>query len=202
VFNELLIRPHYDWQGTGGVNTDDEFIEPYNVGPSPVNLSGWSLDDLPDAGISPFELPGRTIPPGNFAVFFRSKTHIALNDTGDTVRLLDPSGNVIDSISSLRIRSSNLSYGRLPDGSSRLAYGLWPTARKPNLQFVEALKYVRNEKRVICPDAGQGALRVPRTLRPAIWSLPIRMSPQVKCPEFKDTFMIATLQNQPQSSSP
>ena len=29
VINEVLIRPHYDWEGAGGVTTADEFIELY-----------------------------------------------------------------------------------------------------------------------------------------------------------------------------
>lgn len=181
VINEVLIRPHYDWQGNGGVNPDDEFIELYNLGPFPVNLRGWALDDLPGAGSSPFELPGRTVPPGGFVVFFRSKTHIALNDTGDTVRLLDPSGNLIDSISYLGIRAPNLSYGRLPDGSGQLAYGLWPTARGPNLLFVDALQYVRNETRLICPPGAVGALRIPRVARPAVLDARPFAAPQLSC---------------------
>ena len=40
VINEVLIRPHYDWEGTGGVSPDDEFIELYNAGDLPVHLLG------------------------------------------------------------------------------------------------------------------------------------------------------------------
>ena len=137
VINEVLIRPRYDWEGTGGVTTADEFIELYNAGPLPVYLKGWFLDDVSGSGSKPYDLPGVTISPRGYAVFFRSKTKIALNDTGDTVRLLAPNGRVLDQISYLKIRAVNLSYGRFPDGSDNMRYGLWPTPRMPNLPFVE-----------------------------------------------------------------
>ena len=135
VINEMLIRPLHDREGTGGITTADEFIELYNAGPLPVYLKGWWLDDIAGGGSSPYDLPGVTIAPRGFVVFFRTKTKIALNDTEDTVRLLAPDGRTIDQISYLRIRAANLSYGRLPDGSDNVGYGLWPTPRMPNLPF-------------------------------------------------------------------
>jgi hypothetical protein len=139
VINEVLIRPHYDWEGTGGVSTADEFIEIYNHGPGPVWLRGWILDDISGSGSKPFALPGVTVDPHEFVVFFRSKTHIALNDTGDSVRLLAPNGRMVDKIQYLRVRAYNLSYGRLPDGSNAFAYGLWPTPGEANLLFEEPI---------------------------------------------------------------
>jgi hypothetical protein len=100
-------------------------------------LQGWQLDDLPEAGSNPYRIAGVTIAPGSFVAFFRTQTHIALNDSGDTVRLLAPNGHVVDEIRYLRVRAYNLSFGRLPDGSGRLVYGLWPTPRRPNLLFEE-----------------------------------------------------------------
>jgi hypothetical protein len=137
VINEVLIRPHYDWEGDGGMSTDDEFIEIYNRGPSTVNIRGWFLDDIPDGGSKPYELPSMKLHPGDFAVFFRSQTHIALNDTGDTVRLLAQNGRTINKIQYLKVRAYNLSYGRLPDGRKYLFYGLWPTPGGPNELFEE-----------------------------------------------------------------
>lgn len=179
VINEVLIRPHYDWEGAGGVTTADEFIELYNHGPFPVFLKGWFLDDISGGGSRPFELPGVTISVDGFAVFFRSRTRIALNDGGDSVRLLAPDGRVIDEISYLRVRAYNLSYGRLPDGSSRMAYGLWPTPGRANLLFVE--QELVNPAAppgapLSCPGGGLPWPRVPRLARhPAVarwmWAL-------------------------------
>ncbi|MGH2621396.1 MAG: lamin tail domain-containing protein, partial [Anaerolineales bacterium] len=139
VINEVLIRPRHDWEGTGGVTTADEFIELYNAGPMDVYLKGWWLDDSSGGGSNPFDLPGVTIPAHGYVVFFRTQTKIALNDTGDTVRLLAPDEQVIDEITYLSVRAANLSFGRLPDGSDHLSYGLWPTPRQPNLLFEEPI---------------------------------------------------------------
>ena len=160
VINEVLIRPHYDWEGAGEVSTGDEFIELHNLGPYPVFLRGWVLDDGEDIGSGPYTIPGITISPGGFATFFRTRTGIALNDSGDVVRLLGARGEVIDSIRYLRVRAYNLSYGRLPDGSSRLAYGLWPTPGRANLLFVEP-----TPPPILSPDCPQGGLPQPRLPR-------------------------------------
>ncbi len=165
VINEVLIRPRYDWEGTGGVNTGDEFIELYNLGPFPVNVRGWLLDDIAGGGSKPYALPGVTIDPHQFAVFFRSRTRVSLNDSGDTVRLLSPDGQILDEIRYLRVRAYNLSYGRLPDGSRHLKYGLWPTPGRPNILFIEPLPMAERIDSVLCPRGGVPEPRLPRQAR-------------------------------------
>ncbi len=137
VINEVLIRPHHDWNGNHRSNLNDEFIELYNLGPKTMRLVGWILDDLPDAGSSPFTIPPLSIKPGGYLVFFRVKTHISLNDSGDTVRLLAPDGTMVDEIRYLRVKAYNLSYGRMPDGNVYLNYQLWPTPGRANVFFYE-----------------------------------------------------------------
>ena len=165
VINEVLIRPRYDWEGTGGVTTGDEFIELYNAGPLPVYLKGWWLDDVANGGSKPYDLPGVTISPRGFAVFFHTKTKIALNDTGDTVRLMAPDGRTIDQISYLRVRAANLSYGRLRDGSDNLRYGLWPTPGMPNLLFEEPVAPVVSRFYFGLPCTGQSLTLLTRATR-------------------------------------
>ena len=137
VINEVLIRPHYDWNRSGEADVGDEFIELYNHGPAAVDLGGWILDDLAGGGAPPYALPHRIILPGKRIAFFRSQTGISLNDAGDVVRLMAPDGRLIDQIRYIRVRAFNLSYGRLPDGSPSFAYGLWPTPGAANVLFVE-----------------------------------------------------------------
>jgi hypothetical protein len=137
VINEVLIRPHYDWNRSGEADLGDEFIELYNHGPGAVNLSGWVLDDVLGGGARPFTLPSWILRPRERLALFHTQTHISLNDSGDTVHLFDPSGHLVDQIRFIRVKAYNLSYGRLPDGSSHFAYGLWPTPRCANVLFVE-----------------------------------------------------------------
>jgi hypothetical protein len=168
--NEVLIRPHYDWEGDGEADTGDEFIELYNHGGSPLFLGGWRLDDILDGGSRPYILPGVTLAPGDYVAFFRSRTHISLNDRGDSVFLLAPNGQIIDQIRYLRVRAYNLSYGRLPDGSDELSYGLWPTPGGPNVRFVEPASEPLGLWREVaypslCPNGGRPMPRLPRAAR-------------------------------------
>lgn len=163
--NEVLIRPHYDWNGDGEADTQDEFIEIHNLGPHAVDLDGWMLDDMDDGGSKPFFLPGVTIGVGERRAFFNAKTHIALNDGGDTVRLLAPDGHAVDEITYLKVRAYNLSFGRLPDGSKRLFYGLWPTPHEPNVLFVEPPPQPEIKYSSACPPGIERVMRLPRLAR-------------------------------------
>ena len=162
--NEVLIKPHYDWEGKGGVNTGDEFIELINIGPGTVFLKGWYLDDLPGSGSKPYKIRGFTLKPGSMMAFFNTRTHVTLNDSGDTVRLLDPNGNVVDEITYLRVSAYNLSFGRLPDGSGTLKYGLWPTPHEPNILFEEPF-IPETGLPVMCPNPGQPVTFLMRHVR-------------------------------------
>jgi hypothetical protein len=163
--NEVLIRPHYDWEGKGGVDTGDEFIELINLGPGQVFLKGWILDDVADGGSKPFKLPGITLKPGSIVAFFHTQTGITLNDSGDTVRLMKPDGTLAEEISYLKVTAYNLSYGRLPDGSGNLEYGLWPTPHEPNLLFEEPYIPITGTLPLICPPEESGRLHLTRHLR-------------------------------------
>ena len=86
--NEVYPRPT--------TTADDEFIELANTGVKTVNLSGWSIDDVADGGSSPYQLSG-SIQPGSFVTLSKTTSKITLNDSGDSVRLIQPSGLVLDS---------------------------------------------------------------------------------------------------------
>jgi hypothetical protein len=163
--NEVLIKPHYDWEGKGGVDTGDEFIELINIGPGTVFLKGWYLDDLPGSGSNPYKIRGFTLKPGSMMAFYNTSTHISLNDSGDTVRLLDPNGKVVDEITYLRVSAYNLSYGRLPDGSGTMKYGLWPTPHEPNILFEDPFIPANTGLPVKCPNLGQPITYLMRHVR-------------------------------------
>ncbi len=79
-----------------GSDTDQEFIELFSNHPSPIDLGGWQLDDN-DGGSKPHLIPaGTIIKPGQYLVFLRSQTKIALNNDQDAVRLFSPTGLMVD----------------------------------------------------------------------------------------------------------
>jgi len=88
--NEVYPRP--------GTSTNDEFIELINLSDKVVNLNGWSIDDVVGKGSSPFELDGLTLPAKGYLTLYKTQTKITLNDSGDEVHLLMPTGIELDVI--------------------------------------------------------------------------------------------------------
>jgi hypothetical protein len=87
---------------------DAEWIELYNAGNEPFDLSGWKLDD-DEGGSRPYKIPeGTTIAPGQFLVFKKEQTKLALNNTYDSARLLDPDGEIF----------FETSYDEVPEGAA------------------------------------------------------------------------------------
>jgi cardiolipin synthase len=108
VINEFLPAPRTAFS--------EEWVELFNPGVALVDLGGWALDDSAGGGSKPFVIPnGTLIGAGGFLVLYNSTTQLALNNDGDTVRLLDPSGTVTDTYSYDSSRYDT-SFGRFPDG--------------------------------------------------------------------------------------
>lgn len=85
IINELLPHPED--------GTDFEFIELYNNSEDEVDLGGWILSD----GVTNFPIPlGIKISPFGYLVFYKTETKISLNDSGDTIQLFFPNGEVAD----------------------------------------------------------------------------------------------------------
>jgi hypothetical protein len=132
--NEVLPAPYaIDWNGDGVPNQDDEYVELYNAGAEPVDLGGWQLDDRANTGTNPFTIPtGRLIEPGGFVLFFRSETHVALNNTGsEEVRLLAPDGHVVETFT-FSDPLVDWSYSKEIDGSTTWTDAYPPSPGQPN----------------------------------------------------------------------
>jgi hypothetical protein len=123
--NEVLSVPVQD----GVIDELDEWIELYNPGLVAVDLSGWFLDDG-EGGSEPYPFPQEALlPAGAFMILHGGTTGLALDDTGDAVRLLDPDGVVVDAVV----------FGQLPANASysRDDVGMWhddwpPSPGAPN----------------------------------------------------------------------
>ena len=77
---------------------DQEFIEIFSNHHQPVNLTGWQLDDA-EGGSKPYTIGNQVIKPGQYLIFWRSETKIALNNSDETVRLFAPDNTLVDSAS-------------------------------------------------------------------------------------------------------
>lgn len=124
--NEVLPVPVPD-----GIDDEaDEWIELYNMAPVAIDLSGWYVDDG-EGGSAPYRMPeGAVLESAAYALFHGSTTGIVLEDSGDTVRLLDVNGKLVERVVFLEL-APNASY-------SRDEYGIWhddwaPSPGAPNL---------------------------------------------------------------------
>jgi len=107
VINEFLPNPE-------GPDSEGEFIELRNTGSEVVDLSGWQLDDG-EGGSVAYTIESTDIVGGGIKLFNRTDTKIALNNTGDSVRLLDPTGEIKSSYS-YDSADEGYSYNRNSDG--------------------------------------------------------------------------------------
>lgn len=117
--NEILPNPE-------GAD-DAEWIEILSLALKPFDLSGWKLDD-DEGGSRPYKIPdGTIINPGQYLVFKKEQTKLALNNTSDAVRLLDPDGEIFFEISYDEV-PEGASYARDDDGSWHWTTKLTPGA--------------------------------------------------------------------------
>jgi len=133
VINEYLPRAGFDWNNDGVVDVNDEFIEIENNGPIDVNLSNWKLSDDPNIGGKTFTLPGQTLKSGQRVIFYGSTTHILLVDSGDTIRLTNPAGVVMDAQTYGVVKFPDQSHCRIPDGSAYWHPVCFPTPGNENV---------------------------------------------------------------------
>jgi len=109
-----LIISEVAWAGTKA-SSDDEWIELYNSGSTPIDFNttpGWRLvadDGSPDIILNS-DISG-PIPPGGFFLLERARDQVtsipadqiylgALDDTGEVLRLRAPDGSVVDTANS------------------------------------------------------------------------------------------------------
>jgi DNA/RNA endonuclease YhcR with UshA esterase domain len=84
--SELLPNPE-------GSDATDEWIAVEHAGTQEVNLNGWILRD----GSREHTIEGISIAPGEELIFGIDVTSVSLNNSGETIELVDPFGDVIDS---------------------------------------------------------------------------------------------------------
>ena len=117
VINEVLIDPNsstlnFDTDGNGTANTEDEFVEIYNLSEAAIDISGLELWDQGNDNWFTFPV-STTLGPGNYAVvvasvqsggslpsllpgnlaFDAGHTGGVINNGGDNVVLCDPTAD-------------------------------------------------------------------------------------------------------------
>ncbi len=124
----------------------NEFTEIYNPGPDEIDLENWQLDDEEDKGSRPYTFPEDSeIKAGEYLSLPYSETKITLNNSGDWVRLLWPSGQAIDEIE----------YGEAPKAESYnkmngdWCWSLEPTPAEQNICSAQSPKEAQEYPRTV-----------------------------------------------------
>jgi hypothetical protein len=122
VINELLTHTDLPQQ---------DFVELYNYGTQPVDLSGCTLSDRPDT--NKFVIPNATvIPAGGFVAFTETQLGFAFSTLGEEVYLKNPAATrVIDALR-FEAQENGVSIGRSPDGAPSFQELATPTSGAPN----------------------------------------------------------------------
>lgn len=122
---DLIITEFSPCPPTG----EQEWVEIFNQGFQPVDISGWKIDDI-EGGSSPVALPENSISPGGYFLF--TLTRSVFNNTGqDQVRLLDLSNTPVDYIDYQDCLREH-SYSRIWDNVHSLYLNEWWWSNNPS----------------------------------------------------------------------
>ncbi len=139
VINEFMAdNDHFYFDEFGD---DDDWVEIFNLGPTPVNLEGKFLtDDL--SATQKWEFPDTTLPVGGFLIVWTDgepaegplHTTFKLEKSGEQLGLFDYLGvgnGPIDTLT-FGLQGTNISYGRYPNGTGAFTYMETPTPAATN----------------------------------------------------------------------
>jgi len=91
---------------------EDEWIELLNGGPDPIALHNWIIQDGSKKPTTRSYFTEEVIPAGGYQVFPAKFLHLKLNDSGETMHLLDPSGTEQHTVSVPKLKEGE-SYARI-----------------------------------------------------------------------------------------
>jgi hypothetical protein len=151
--NTYPVSPVYvnEWMAanTGGLYDPadghfDDWFELYNAGPTPVDLSGYTLTDVL-TNKTLYTIPtGYSVPGGGYLLVWADNDtaqnttnnpdlHVGfkLSQTGEAIGLFAPDGTTIDTVT-FGLQTNDVSQGRWPDGNSSLYFMTTPTPRSAN----------------------------------------------------------------------
>ena len=120
VINEIYANPP-------GSTEETEFVELYNRGDNPVDLSGYKIADL----VKEYTISEATISGHGFLSFRKELTGIQLNNGGDTVYFKDTADAEIDTHEYFSTEEEK-SISRIPDGHGEFVGGTEVTEAAAN----------------------------------------------------------------------
>ncbi len=112
-------------------DASDEFIEIYNPTAMIVDLSGWKLRD--ESGAE-YLIKTKSILPNSWVAIMASESKLTLNNTGDSIELIDPNGKLVDQSANYEAAEIGLSWSKLG--------GIWQWAQSPTPSLTNSIAFV------------------------------------------------------------
>lgn len=112
VINEFTTDPQTDWDDNGNVTAAEEWIEIYNDGATAIDLANWTI--VMNDGSQANETLIGSLAAGQYKTILNPTGSLNLNGQ---ILLLNPSGNVIDSVSYGDWNDTNIE-DNAPDGNA------------------------------------------------------------------------------------
>jgi hypothetical protein len=94
-------------------DADDEYIELFNPNTENIYLNGWKLTDA--AGHSA-KLDGLVVGSNQYLAIYSAQSKLSLNNSGDVISLINPSGSVVMSTPDYGAAKEGLTFGVSADG--------------------------------------------------------------------------------------
>ncbi len=191
--NEFMASNDVSFPGPQGDYPD--WIEIYNAGTEAVMLGGYYMSDKLDDPAAMYMIPSTfpdsvTVPAGGFIVFYANKgdassvmnLNFKLSGGGEAIGLWDSSQLVVDNLT-YGAQTSDISYGRYPDGADAWGFMSNYTPGAPNQMFDPPAVglYINefmasNDDAVPGPEAENSRLRIPKVLDQPSMALPSSFS--------------------------
>lgn len=133
---------------TDSYGSHSDWIEIYNSGNSPVDISGYGLSDKPELPLNWTFPANTTINAGERLIVFASSqesigneihTNFSLSKNGETLVLSSPDGSILQQVE-IPVLGEDVTYGRTPDGSDTLEI-MSPTPGTANAFVVSAPEF-------------------------------------------------------------
>ncbi|HXH27057.1 MAG TPA: lamin tail domain-containing protein, partial [Candidatus Acidoferrum sp.] len=124
LITELLPDP-----ASPATDANDEYVELYNPNNNSVDLAGYTLQSGTNWRYK-FTIPELVLNPDSYVALYAAQTKLTLSNSGTEVRLLDPSGMVVDQVSSYGTAKTGQGWMVDTDGAWQWTSG--PTPGAPN----------------------------------------------------------------------
>lgn len=106
-YPELYLSELFPDPASPQSDSTDEFIEIYNPNSFAVDLSGWKLRD---EGGDEFIIKGKSVDSNSRLAIFVGESKITLNNSGDSIQLIDPNGQINDESANYGVAEEGLSW--------------------------------------------------------------------------------------------